>query len=156
MQRYTQHAFPPYQYTPGKNPHPIIHEQGHSYNAPEQSYEFDPANWQQSQRYLYGIDLINYEYFWEAHEALEDVWNCVPRASDAANYLQALIMLAVAQLHVRRVLPRAAIKVAGQGLGKLADQEGDLFGTKRDDIRNYLDEIRQQHKIKVHILLEGM
>jgi hypothetical protein len=35
---------------------------------------FTPEDWRSCDLYLYGIDLFNHGYWWEAHEALEDVW----------------------------------------------------------------------------------
>ena len=156
MQRYSQQAFPPYQYTPGQNPHPIIHPDGHSHNAPETSYTFDPDKWQDSQRFLFGIDLLNHEYFWEAHEALEDVWHCVARDSEAGKYLQALIMLAVSQLHRRRQLPDTAAKVAGQGLEKLAGLKRDRYGTQLEQLREKFQCIVAHQTITVQLVLEGI
>lgn len=33
-----------------------------------------PSRWRESLDYLYGVDLFNDGFFWEAHESLETVW----------------------------------------------------------------------------------
>ena len=61
--------FPAYAFVPGILPHPTQNPEGHSYGLLAE--EADPpeiGNWRASRMYLYGIDLFNYGYYWEAHE----------------------------------------------------------------------------------------
>ncbi|MEZ6144776.1 MAG: hypothetical protein R3B91_04935 [Planctomycetaceae bacterium] len=58
---------PPYTYVPGRTPHPIRDPAGHMYGKHEQSAELDIENWQRCDQYLFGIDLFNHGYYWEAH-----------------------------------------------------------------------------------------
>ena len=71
-QRYCpQKPFPPYRHIPGVTPHPIRDPRGHSYGI-EEVHDVDPLPpelWQQNEDYLYGVDLYNFAYWWEAHEA---------------------------------------------------------------------------------------
>ena len=58
-----------------------------------------PGDWQSCELYLYGIDLFNYGYWWEAHEALETVWHAAGQKSTlCGTFIQGLIQLAGAQL----------------------------------------------------------
>lgn len=154
--RYTEEPFPPYQYTPGKNPHPIIHVDGHSYGLPERHYEFSVDTWQQSQRFLFGIDLLNHAYYWEAHEAIEDVWHCLDRQSPAAEYLQAIIMLSVSMLHRRRSMPGTARKVAEKAMVKLQGHEQDLYGCSLAYLRAMLTAVIEGREENVCIILQGI
>lgn len=94
--------FPRYAYVPGRTPHPTRDPDGHSYGVqldlPEPP---DPAEWRTCRDYLYGIDLFNYGYFWEAHEAWEGLWVACGRRGPTATYLQALINLAATGFKAR-------------------------------------------------------
>jgi hypothetical protein len=109
-QRSTFHAprllpdrpFPPYAYVPGETPHPRRDLGGHSYGAEFEIPEPpDPAGWRACRDYLYGIDLFNHGFYWEAHEAWEGLWVACGRHGPTATYLQALIGLAAAGLKAR-------------------------------------------------------
>jgi hypothetical protein len=104
-QRYTDLAFPPYAYLPGALPHPTQDPQGHSYDpagAPEPKVPaVDPANWRASEAYLFGCDLYNYGYWWEAHEAWEGPWRSCRRDELQAHFLQALIQVSARALKLR-------------------------------------------------------
>jgi predicted metal-dependent hydrolase len=52
--------------------------------------------WHECRAYLYGIDLFNHGYFWEAHEAWEGVWRDCGRRGTTADFLKGLIHLAAA------------------------------------------------------------
>lgn len=94
--------FPPYAYQPGRTPHPTRDPDGHSYGAASHTPEPpDPEHWRNCGDYLYGIDLFNHGYFWEAHEAWEGLWVACGREGPAAIFLQALINLAAAGFKAR-------------------------------------------------------
>ena len=95
--RYTDQTFPPYTYVPGQSPHPVSDPTGHMYgHQPVLPPPLDPTNWQQSEVYLYGIDLFNHGFYWEAHEAWESLWHAADRRGDVADFLKGLIKLAAA------------------------------------------------------------
>src|ERR1700686_4837385 len=50
-----------------------------------------------SPEFLLGIELFNEAFFFDAHEALEDVWRAAPQAEK--KFLQGLIQVAVALYH---------------------------------------------------------
>ncbi|MGH8654417.1 MAG: hypothetical protein ACREYE_20620 [Gammaproteobacteria bacterium] len=67
--RYCARSFPAYRFVPGRNPHPLRDPKGHSYGASRaMATRFEPSQWRTSTDYLYGVDLFNYCYWWEAHE----------------------------------------------------------------------------------------
>jgi hypothetical protein len=97
-----ERPLPPYAYLPGRTPHPTRDPGGHSYGAPpETPAPPDPADWRACGDYLYGIDLFNRGYFWEAHEAWEGLWVACGRRGATAAYLQGLINLAAAGFKAR-------------------------------------------------------
>lgn len=103
MQRYTSLEFPPYAFVPGRNPHPKSNPEGHSFGKVESIPEkLDLLLYKQSVEYLYGIDLFNYGYYWEAHEVWEGLWNAHKREGNIAEFLKALIKLTAAGVKVKQ------------------------------------------------------
>lgn len=100
--RYCDRPFPPYRYTPGLHPHPTAHPQGHSYHPPGLPSHPPPrisaASWGTCAEYLYGCDLYNHGYWWEAHEAWEDVWRGLEPGQLERSFLQGLIQTAACHL----------------------------------------------------------
>ncbi len=97
--RYTQIKFPPYRFIPGVNPHPTENPLGHSYGKKEPvAVLFVPDNWRHTEQYLFGVDLYNYGYWWESHEAFESLWRMAPRGHVSRDYLQGLIKISAAFL----------------------------------------------------------
>ena len=98
-------ALPPYAYLPGQTPHPTRDHDGHSFavepDAPDAPAPPDAENWRSCHDYLYGIDLFNYGYCWEAHEAWEGLWIACGRQGTQAIFLQALINLAATGFKAR-------------------------------------------------------
>ena len=94
--------FPAYSYVPGKFPHPTRSPLGHSHaKAPSRPEALDPVLWQKCRHYLFGIDLFNHGYYWEAHEAWEALWHMAGRRGPVADFLKGLIALAAAGVKAR-------------------------------------------------------
>jgi predicted metal-dependent hydrolase len=55
---------------------------------------------------LYGIDLFNHGYYWEAHEVWEGLWHACGRKGQTADFLKGLIKLAAAGVKVREGKPQ--------------------------------------------------
>ena len=102
--RYTNQPFPPYRFLPGRNPHPHS-PLGHSHIPPGFSppkVEFvAPDRWRESSDYLFGCDLYNHGYWWEAHEAWEGLWQVCDKTGPQGRFLQGLIQVAAAHLKLR-------------------------------------------------------
>ena len=98
--------FPPYAYLPGRFPHPIRDPRGHSYKAEpvflaaKAGIDPDALFW--------GMDLFNHGYYWEAHEAWEDLWRATPKATPQRAILHGLILLAAAGVKLREGKLQAA------------------------------------------------
>lgn len=90
VSRYTNREFPPYAHVPGVTPHPKK-AGGHSEGkADPESYALTPENWQAHEYYLFGIDLHNHGFFWEAHVWWEAVWKATPKGRER-DFVQGLI-----------------------------------------------------------------
>jgi len=96
--RWTDRPRPPYRYQPGGNePHPSEHPAGYLHGVADAAEALlTPDRWREQGDYLFGIDLFNEGYYWQAHEAWEGLWH---QASGAQrSFLQALILTAAARL----------------------------------------------------------
>ena len=85
-------TFPAYSYVPGKFPHPLSDPAGHSFGQVAEKCEpLTLANATQHEEYLWGIQLFNHGYYWEAHETCEQVWHACGQKGPGADYLKGLI-----------------------------------------------------------------
>lgn len=97
--RYSQRPFPPYRHRLGVTPHPSRDPEGHLFGKRETAPEpFSPDRWWEIEDYLYGVDLYNFRYYWEAHEAWEGLWKTTKKADLSWTFLRGLIQIAAALL----------------------------------------------------------
>jgi uncharacterized protein len=113
--------FPAYAFLPGVDPHPTRDPRGHSYSEePEAAADyFECEAWRESDDYLYGVDLYNHGYLWEAHEAWEGLWHAAKHDELQAEFLQGLIQCAAGVLKVRMQQPRGVQRLIELGTGRL-------------------------------------
>lgn len=129
-----QKSFPPYRHIPGVTPHPIRDPHGHSYGIEEATDDIvlPPEMWEQNSTYLYGVDLYNFAYWWEAHEAWEGLWH---EAEDTYRlFLQGLIQVSASLIkyHMRMLRPLRTLSTAGRNkLRQVVDES-------RDTAHNYM------------------
>jgi len=125
--RYGNQEFPPYSYVPGHAPHPISDPAGHSYGATHSTAEpLQPASWQDSSEYVFGVDLFNHGYYWEAHEAWEALWLAAGRQGGVAQFLKALIKLAAAGVKAREGNPRGVMRHCQRAIELLHDVHSEI------------------------------
>lgn len=74
-----------------------------------------------SEDYLYGIDLYNRTYWWEAHEVFEAFWHIYGRRTPAGNFFQALIQCAAANLKHELGYDQATHNLVSRALARLKD-----------------------------------
>jgi hypothetical protein len=126
--------FPAYAYIPGRTPHPTRDPGGHSYGETLEGSERpdppEPENWRACRDYLYGMDLFNHGFYWEAHEAWEGLWVACGRRGATATYLQALINLAAAGFKARWGNARGMRANAGTAL-RLFESAAGQIGSNR-------------------------
>lgn len=144
-----ERPLPAYAYLPGRTPHPTRDPGGHSYGArPEAPAPPDPEDWRACGDYLYGIDLFNYGYYWEAHEAWEGLWAACGRRGPTAAYLQALINLAAAGFKARwgnargmRANARTALELFEAAARQAGVQPGGYMGLDVRALADYAERI---------------
>lgn len=112
--------FPRYAYLPGRDPHPTRDARGHSFGGEKQRYPYLPAeSWRENEEYLFGVDLYNHGYLWEAHEAWENLWHPAKHDAQQAGFLQGLIQCTAASLKIPMEQPRGLLKLAEIGTARL-------------------------------------
>lgn len=115
-------ALPARAYVPGRSPGPRPAAQPDlGAAALPGSMDDVPGDWRQHPVYLWGLDLYNHGYPWEAHEAWEALWTRAPRGSVVRDMLQALIQCAAAVVHARAGRAAGQARLAGRALGRLAE-----------------------------------
>lgn len=112
--------FPPYAFLPGRDPHPTRDPAGHSFGAEDPAPPaVTAARWRTSEPYLWGVDLYDHGFLWEAHEAWEGLWHASKRDRVQALFLQGLIQCAAAWLKIAMQQPRGLERLAALALEKL-------------------------------------
>lgn len=115
-----ERPLPPYSYVPGRFPHPASDPQGHSFGIePDEPEPPDPERWASCREYLFGIDLFNHGYYWEAHEVWEGLWHASGRTGTTGHFLKGLIKLAAAGVKAREGKP--------EGVRRHAARSAELF-----------------------------
>lgn len=89
-----QRKLPPAPYRPGSGARPSQPEEG----LAEELVVDGEESLRKHADYLWGIDLFNHGYYWEAHEAWEGLWRANRREPCIAAHLQGLIQCAAAML----------------------------------------------------------
>jgi uncharacterized protein len=77
------------------------------------------AMWQHNGSYLWGADLFNFSYWWEAHEAWEKLW--LPAVPPLSTYLQGLIQTAAGLLKWQVGNRRGQESLLDKGQAKLVE-----------------------------------
>jgi hypothetical protein len=146
--------FPPYRFLPGVHPHPQLDPAGHSY-AQRSRHESHPdwsiEAWATLSEWLWGVDLFNAFYFWEAHEAWEVLWAGKPRESAPGQLLQGLIQVAAALLKIRLASLAGAASLSQTGVERIrraAAERQNMLGLDLhrviDDFVNYFRPLMQR------------
>jgi predicted metal-dependent hydrolase len=105
-----QKRLPPYAYLPGKNPHPVRDPAGHSYHVEPIPVAAEVSL--SSDAFLWGLDLFNHGYYWEAHEAWEGLWQVADRDDPLRMLFKGLILLSAAGVKIRERKNAAAARHA--------------------------------------------
>lgn len=143
---------PRYAYIPGKGPHPRhdreIHGFALAHDSPCSAITADA--WRESPEYLYGIDLFNHGYYWEAHEAWEMLWHAVGRTGALGLFLKALIKLAAAGVKVHEGRPAGTQILARQALETFQKTRAALpvdtlkyFGLSLSELEKFAEQAAQ-------------
>ena len=122
--RMTRARFPSYRFLPGIDPHPTANPNGHSFRSPGTAPVLvtyvPPDQWIRSMDYLYGCDLYNHAYWWEAHEAWEGLWQLTDKRGTQGRFLQGLIQIAACHLQLYMGHPDGVARLLSSAMRYLA------------------------------------
>ena len=112
---------PTYTYIPGtQTPHPIRDARGHSSGRkPSNLIPLVEENWADNRGYLWGLDLFNLGFYWEANEEWELVARHTPVDTLPNLFLRGLAKLAASGVKVR--------EMSIHGVRRHAASAGELF-----------------------------
>lgn len=131
MDRYLpQYPLPKLRYMPGKCPKDEKRDDIPKFNLQKLNEE----NWKRNKTYLYGIDLFNAGFYYEAHEVWEELWFETGKTSPEGQFLQALIQLSAAELknRLREEKPaKRLLQSARKILLDLCEREGIIKNSYR-------------------------
>lgn len=122
--RYGGRPFFSYRFATGLAPHPTENPRGHSYRpagtpAP-QVVHVAPERWEEDEEYLFGCDLYNHAYWWEAHEAWEGLWRLCEPDGIPFRFFQGLIQVSAAHLKLFLGRPEGVCRLRVRAQGYLA------------------------------------
>ena len=150
--KYAKTAFPRYRFIPGEAPHPTAHPDGHSYLPPGASHPrviyYAPEDWPNSEDYLFGCDLYNHGYWWEAHEAWEGLWQLTDKQGLQGRFLQSLIQVSARHLKLHTQKTRGIESLGRSSMGHIHHVLENLAGYMfmgldfkqwTDQVSNYYD-----------------
>jgi hypothetical protein len=86
--------------------------------------------WRDNLEYVWGVDLYNHGYAWEAHEAWEGLWRAAKHDHTQATFLQGLIQCAAARVKASMDDASSAQRVLERGLARLSRvraEQGDSY-----------------------------
>lgn len=113
-------SFPPYAFLPGRDPHPTRDPRGHSFGVEHVAAAYVPADrWRDNEAYLFGVDLYNHGFLWEAHEVWESAWHRAKHDSEQADMFQGLIQCSAASLKIPMEQANGLKKLAEAGTSRL-------------------------------------
>ena len=72
------------------------------------------------------IDLFNNQKWYEAHDALEDIWNDL--VGDERQIIQGILQVSVSQFHLKKGNVNGAMILIGEGLGRIRNRVSDDLG----------------------------
>jgi hypothetical protein len=146
FRRYGGRAFFPYRFAPGHSPHPTEHSQGHSFRPPGTPMPkvplLPPEHWRTDEDYLFGCDLYNHAFWWEAHEAWEGLWRLCEPEGISFRFLQGLIQVSAAHLKLFLGRPTGVCRLRERAQGYLssvAKESGPVFMGL--DVPRFLEEL---------------
>ena len=107
-----QRSLPERAFIPGRGAKPALNTERMPYLAAE--------HWRDNAAYLWGVDLFNHGYAWEAHEAWEGLWRAAKHDDTQATFVQGLIQCAAARVKACMGDREAAQRLLGRGLARLS------------------------------------
>jgi uncharacterized protein len=107
-------ALPATAFLPGRSARPTAALAGRN-----SAGDLTASTWRTHADYLWGVDLYNAGFAWEAHEAWEEIWRGTPQPSSERLFLQGLIQCAAASVKSALGQTDAVQRIAKRALDRL-------------------------------------
>jgi hypothetical protein len=109
---------------PGVTPHPVLDPDGHSrMDRSGFACLLKDGLWRMCPDYLFGVDLFNHEFYWEAHETWEPLWHEAGHETGPGYFMKAMIQVSAVMLLFRGKRPK--------GIPSLISRAGRYFDKAR-------------------------
>lgn len=126
-----ERELPRYTYVPGRTPRPQHRETISGGQTEERPIVLPAPSPRVRREFLYGLDLFNHGYYWEAHEVWEDLWHAAGRSGPTADFFKGLIKLAAAGVK--------SLEGSAVGRRRHALRAAELFARAADGFARDLD-----------------
>ena len=133
-------------------PHPRTNPEGHSYGEEngggEGVHPLTVDGWAANETYLFGVDLYNYAYWWEAHEQWELLWRMECRGSEIALFLRGLIQASASVLKLHQGNRRGSGQLFRRCQGNLLDGAGGRERHLGIAVRSFIEHLARNREIQ--------
>ncbi len=120
-------------YLPGRTTRPDHESDKHSI------VEGEVDHWRT--QLLFGVDLFNHQFYWEAHETWEELWLPLDKGDPVRETLQGLIQAAASLLKLRLSSPSPARTLWDRGRARLSEFSGVAsLGLQLESLIQLLDQ----------------
>jgi predicted metal-dependent hydrolase len=102
-----------------------------------------PERWRENAVYLQGIDLFNFAYWWECHEALEGLWHLTGHQGIESQFLQGVIQVAAANLKRHMASLDGARRLGREAVQRLGSVKPPLYMGL--DLEAFIPAVRAYH-----------
>lgn len=97
-----------------------------------------------SDAFQIGLQYIDAEFYWEAHEVLEPVWMALSEDSDERRFVQGLIQMANGFLKIRMNRPKAALRLAHIARDLVNSDDAEfVLGLRRAEVVQKIEKLEQ-------------
>jgi len=99
---------------------------------------------------LIALNLFNNHDWYEAHDAFEEIWNCVD--GDERQVIQGILQVSVSQFHLSKGNLNGATILLGEGLGRIKTRTNINLGIDLESFCRSLEDLlrKLQHKEKLN------
>ena len=92
------------------------------------------------------LDLFNNHQWYEAHDAFEEIWNCVD--GDERQVIQGILQVSVSQFHLSKGNLNGATILLGEGLGRIKSRTKINIGIDLESFVESLEDLLKKLQSK--------
>lgn len=133
--RFTDYKLPDSAYIPGVTSRPSGSPLASEDISAQSLSETSPH---ENQFFLYGVDLFNHHYFWEAHEVWEEIWH-LEESEGLRNLLQGMIQLTGGFLKIIQNNEKGTRTLWSKSRPRLSNELLEETGIQLDPLLQFID-----------------